>query len=618
MNNNKSIVYEQGLDLPKNKNMINKIKTLFKHLNKYFIISFIIIFISIVFKYPSLSIHSEIFAEMGTDFLQNALYKTVFENFWDVVYVYAMLLPRVITILLVKVFEIVNNFPIAAQFMSITLISFFASVLNLNVFRKIIYSDKIRFILSISLGLVADYQLNSFIYFTYFGIIFCSLMFFVNKEKLKFPYYLGALLLNSLLLASKAQYIVMLPIILCFLIYSIIKNNKKSIIFYLVSITAVFYQLFVMVFLRTEWRVKGAPTTIISIVVASINSIIGLLNSYVSYILSFEPLRLFLKYNLNYTNLRNIIHISSIKVYILIFLIGIILLLTLVTVTYSFIKLYQKNEKKTLIIFVLCNLIAFGTLMLFTMSYFPGSKSLHLITVGKNRAHYFVAFFIYFGIVTLFSKSFEIKAITSKIIKIGTIIVLALMFLEPLVSFYTPGIGGDPYSNSINSYSQWETYDYLLTYEDYCIPINPYPWIMSLNCYELNPNINFTSNIRVDTLNLNKYFKNQNQILLRAIMIENDNITPLNEPFVIALNQKGEELGKAKLLTNKNNKYLYFLFEEKVSPNMIILVNQNRTIAFYPKIKLFGTIESNKNNYQNVYSFNYIANTYPYLEIYPN
>lgn len=605
--------------------MMNKIKSFFKQTNKYFIASFLLIFISIVIKYPTLSTNAEIYAEMGGNFFYNALHKTVIENLWDVnFYIYLMWLPRIITIILVKGFWITNNFPIIAQFIVIALVSFFASILNLNVFRKVISSDKIRFMLSISLGLVADYELYTFIFFAYFGIIFCGLMFFVDQEKLRWPYFIGALVLNFLLLGSKAQYVVLLPVILVFLVYSVIKRHKKSVMFYFTSVVALCFQLFVMIFTRTDWKIKGPPTTILSLFAASISSIMGLLNSYISYVLSFEPLRLYLKDNLNYTDLKNILQIDNLGVYLLIMAISILLLITFAAIIYSLIKLYQKKEKKTLIIFALCNIMAFGCLMLFTMSYFPGSQSVHLITVGKNRAHYFVAFFIYLGVVTLFAKCFETKAITSKLMKVLTIVVLALMFIEPAVSFYTPTIGSDPYSDTTNSYSQWQSYKQLLTYEDYCIPLNPDPWIMNHSCYKLNHEINFTYDVPVKEIDLSKYFDNPERISIRAIIIENNqldennnknnNLTDLKEPQIIALNKNNDELGRAKLLTNRNNKYLYFLFEEKVSPQKIMLMDQNETIQFYPKIRLFGIIKSSKENEQKLsYLDKLIKN--PYFEI---
>lgn len=129
-------------------------------------------------------------------------------------------------------------------------------------------------------------------------------------------------------------------------------------------------------------------------------------------------------------------------------------------------------------------------------------------------------------------------------------IFVALNFsILPILTFQ------DPYSITKNSFSQWKNYSPLLHGDEYCIPINPFPWSMQYNCKTLY--LEETAKIR-KSIDLSQY------TTISAVVLIKPQISPFGyEPDLVLLNQDNIEIGKGKRLTDLHNDFIYYKFNTK-------------------------------------------------------
>ncbi len=215
----------------------------FKNLNWYFLLSFLSIFVYIFFKYPTLSYHSELWAEQGTNYLYHAINSSFMVNLLATDAGYLVLIPRLIAYFAVKIFPI-YYFPYLTNLFGLIFVSFTISFINSCKFRSLISSDCYRFVISLILGyfLLPYHENLTYVNFSYHGLLLCSLLLFFPVNKLKFSLRIALSLFIALLCLNKFHYVIFFPIYFVITITGVRKKRPNS-LFYLPSLVAFVIQI---------------------------------------------------------------------------------------------------------------------------------------------------------------------------------------------------------------------------------------------------------------------------------------------------------------------------------------------------------------------------------------
>lgn len=516
-----------------------------RKINLYFWVGFVFTFLYIVRSFPSLSYDTELWAELATNFYHNARYSSFYENIWVTDAGYLPWLQRFISVIIIKVFKMYDYFPYICQFIGISLISFFCSLINLFQFRKIIKTDFTRFVISIvlGLGLFSQYDEFTFINFSYYGIFFIVLSFFFNKEKLSTLQFLFFLFFSVLTINAKGYFIVTLPIFLIHLTYYIWRKQRREIIYNLIMIFAISIQFITMINYRRYYQ----P-----------DSDLKALNLF------HFPMSL-----LNYlsSTVLLVFDISSQYAIVLVFFILVVLIFT-----YYHIKIRNYNVLRFVFI-ATAVAIASLTLNLFALSNFQWSESFSLPVIKLHRSVFISNNLIWFSLAVLFF-SIPLK-LKSKMLRYGFI-----LFSILLIQYYMTRVKVlrlDPPKKF--SYSQWRDYKVVLTFDDFCLPVNPYNWQYQKDCKELSRDSLQNSNIRAII-----WEKNVTEILNRNLKIKT----------IVALDKMDKPIGTAHLLNTINDPiFQYYLFQERVSPHKLKYYDEKMEEVDVKdsKMKIYGALK---------------------------
>lgn len=210
-----------------------------KKLNYFFLFSMAFISLFHFALHHTFVFSGEPIQEGATILFSNAYFNSKWkQNIWTTDTGYLVWLPMAISVFLVKVFGIVKNFFIYSQIISVFFIAFFASMLCLNSFRNLISSNFARFLIALYIGIFVYGSTLEFVLFNnfaYTGISFALLLPFMDKERLGYPTLLFLSTIAMLLLASKAYFIIFLPLYIAFGLVAVIRKEFKSFIFFGIS-----------------------------------------------------------------------------------------------------------------------------------------------------------------------------------------------------------------------------------------------------------------------------------------------------------------------------------------------------------------------------------------------
>ena len=184
--------------------------------NRLFYASFLLILLYIFLRFPSLSYRAEAFAETGWLFFDSARGQNALDTIFQLEVGYLPFFQNIISLIVVKVLRIVDYYPYWMQGISAVSIAFFSSLINLKAFRPAINDDLTRFVagLVIGIGVFTEYELYTFINFTYFGLVYALLIIYMDIEKMKWWAYAPALFLSVITLTSKPHFAAFLPVYL--------------------------------------------------------------------------------------------------------------------------------------------------------------------------------------------------------------------------------------------------------------------------------------------------------------------------------------------------------------------------------------------------------------------
>jgi hypothetical protein len=573
--------------------------TSIKHLDLYIFLfsTIIIIFIKFI-QFPSLTYNAEMFEENATNFFINAYKLNVFADLVTTDAGYLPLTQRIISIILVKAFHLVSLYPFISQIIAITFIGIASSIINLNYFRILNSSLLVRFILGISIGLISDYELNAFINFIYYGALLLFLCIIINKEALNRIQLFFVSLGSFLIMLSKGQYVVFIPIFILAALMHFRKKQYKSFIFYLCSTASGFIQLGIMFsnLNKTESNHNLALLPYFAI------------KTIYYFILTYR--HVFMGYITKE-------HISLLEIAILIILFII-----------AFKKLIENNEKNILYIFLAGNFIAICSLFLtVVVSNSNISQKINPTASVSNTKSVIISPENIPKIVNIDTQNekniFSVKHFANLrslfisnllIFLTGTLVLLTLLprklhkIIFLLVLFFTSGAFGqikaeEIYAKKAQSYSQWEIYSQLLSKKQYCIPINHYPALLKENCDYLlyKDQDSLLSDAKpVKNIILSELAPQAYKWKIQAVILINkpNQFTKASSLNLFAYNKNGEVIGTARQLSPGNYDYIYYLFDTPVtSVKQLIWKNSDGKIMMItPNLIVFGNNSSGVNS----------------------
>jgi len=404
---------------------------------------------------PNFTLGGEMWAEMATDFFKTANNPSYFKKIFDVP-LYAPYVPlpqRLIAFAGNQLHLPAKTIPFFYTWSCIIITCMMVATFCLARFRILVRNDYLRFFVSISILLVADFETRTFLSFTYFSAFFATILAclaFVD-DKNEIPYYAWTI---PILITSKPITLAALPCMI--LVATASKRRFRDITIVTIILTAA--QVLNMSRLMNP-LVNVKSISIISRLIASFEYFFGFLGGYI------------LGHNFYINN--------SISIFV-----GIIILVSILT--FSF---FRRNNGTILILA--------GVLMLYSNTFittFGMSDSwnldLRILTGIPVFRHIIPAFFSSILIICgILASYFDcIKNCSSLIQKnnLSAFIFLLWFFTSGWFTYATI-ISKEPVSPTLNN-SQWQNMSTAIDagISPLCVPLDPWwpdrLWVYGINC----------------------------------------------------------------------------------------------------------------------------------------
>ncbi len=567
------------------------------HWNIPFFLAIALILIGVSLRFPSFSTHAEVFAESGLSFFYYAHHAPLLQNIFEFqIYNYLTWLPRLVAVLTVKVLNATAHYHQITQWSALGCSAIFYALFCLKAFRSLLPSDLARFLISVALGigLLGDYELYAFINFTYHGLFLLIVLPFVNLQRWSQKRLIALLALVVLVVTSKTHSVAFLPFYGLLLLlgwfgfpfgspmplgnrsnssyggevlslgsagdafrnrmlpgrlwHGIMWHTNRSHLFYGLITAFIGLQLIANYIANTYFHFFRAPQQV-----------------RLSELLQ-EAIFFFLK---SYAHL--LFPTSFLKASY-----GLSIGLTVaVIIGLSGVALYQFRRASGRIasyFFIYVNALAF--INVFLLVYLIQSFPLEFNNWDtpnlpfQNRWFLLSLMGILLGMFVLI-----VGRITSRNKQAAVTIGILLYLIWANLDYHT--VHHNYLTEPSQSHSQWSQYHGLTEHEDYCIPINPYPYLLNHRCSELEQ-VAFQEGQFVSS-RLPHYW------IRGLIVIEGG--TGLSPPYsLVAYDEQGNAIGQAERLTPEGYVYPYFVFHPKVTPHRLQLVNAEGN-PFLPSVK---------------------------------
>lgn len=528
----------------------------------FFWCAFVAIIIIKIIHFPSLTVRPEIFAETGINFFYHAFHSSLWENITTLDSAYLPWFPRLIAVITVKFLHIITLYPFIVQWFSIAFIALSCGIIALPAFRVLITSDFARFLLAIAVSVIQDYDLNTFVNFTYYGVILAFLVFYIDIEKLQQKKFIATVVLLFLIFPSKPYFVIFAPFYFLSFLHAYYKKYKKTAILYFCTLIAFVIQALTMLLNRDFWLQRPGNIT------TSLNFFEILKKAGAYFISTYE---------------KTFFGASPLALSHHIFLWLLILVICTLTI-----RAWRQKNMRVVHIFLASHTMAFLAILLsiLTIDNIQTPSSLFdFPDILTNRRFFFSAILLFIGNSIIISSFFK-----NQHVQIGCI-----LFFILTSGFFGIQRGNEFYTTKEISYSQWGFYNELVNDEHYCIPVNPYPWIMAYNCeYLLAPS---TDQIQTTSQITSYYLSGTSTDLLNdelhAIILDQrtKQIPPDTTVTIIAYDRNHDLLGTAKQIIPSTFDYVYFLFDTPVHDVTSIEFFQENTdmpVSLVPRFIFMG------------------------------
>ncbi len=529
--------------------------------NPFFLSSVVLILILASVRYPSLTTRAEVWAETGTNFFYNAYYGGLWDNLWATDAGYLPWLQRFLAVIVVKAFGVVHYYPVVIQYCAVLFIALACSFINLRPFRALVPSDAVRFLLGLSLSVVPVYQAWTFVNFPYFGFFFALLVPFLDAERWGRGKLAGVCLFFFLLFSSKPYFLVFAPVVLALAVDHGRNRRWRSLALY----AAAFISNCLQGGMILLTKVSGGPT-VDSPALSSL-SLPGMAGKAFNFLCQII-LAVLAPFPLSGT-----VQVA-----------GTLLLLAALAGTALYFT-HRRGRTEVVRFFLLSLAVGYGAMLfscltLTAYSTGPMSWSTKFIPGAylQWRSNFFASFAVYLGFAVLFLEL--VRRVPAQLV-LAALLGLFFQgrdFFSRQVEFYP-----DPQ----DSWSRWALYHRLLALDSYCIPVNPYPWVMGRDCARIDlPSA--VPGIPAQRIEVNPPGGGGDGTLwVRGLITGNDFFG--RRAFLTAFDPAGRELGTAANISGWGEKTVYFVFPREVSPAFMSFVDgAGRSIPVASEMVVYG------------------------------
>ncbi len=438
-------------------------KTFVNKNNSYFDFSYVYFILVIIFYstfnvyFNSWSTSGEMWAEMATNYYKISQEGTFLNQLFAPDAGYTPLLQRIVAFLVSIINTDFSFIPYLYTWSAIILSAILVGSFCLNYFRSLIESDLTRFLISLIILLVIDWESATFINFTYLNTFFISIFIAVSLQKNVQDAPLYAFII-PLLVVNKVYILVVFPLLLLSLY---VVKKRYRIIFFLSLIMSVI-QIFQVIsnFLTTNSVYNGEGYTFISKIISSF---------YYFFVYNLRDLLGFDKFDTIYTYSKS-----------LSFILGFLF------VSFAIYTIYRKKNKVSP--FILIGLtISYLTYFLNTVVHSPMytiETQNVILYMNRHLLTGFIGFlFIFTGVIISWSEDIKIVIIRKYLLIVFLFLwVYSGSWIYEGIKNIKPGFITSKWQDTANliDYTKWQTLP-KITEDIYntrpCIPLDPYPWV---------------------------------------------------------------------------------------------------------------------------------------------
>lgn len=531
----------------------------YRRINYYICMSVIGTVTMIMCFFPSASVAAENYAEAATNYFMAAYEKGWIESLKQLDAGYLPLLPRIISLILVKILHVGTSFAIITQWIAIILLALFTSLFNLKTFRQLIPSDFIRFIVGfvIGTGLFHDYELFMFINFSYLALVPCLLVMFFNLENMKKWKIVLLAIVGFLLVSSKAYFITFFPFYGLLFLYYFFKKKYKSAIFYGVATISMCIQIIVVISNRSTWTTQSVGENVDT---SLSHMIFQLISLYIHNVYWY------------FFEVSNSMTSGFGKFMVMVFL---------VLISLAIIYFVRKNGNKKIFAFILVTQLL--AIMALTLSLsVPYVKEMSVWSPGfeipYNRHFIFSNVLIFLGVLVAFIHTFKSRKVQ---------FVMVSIFLAIYILNGYKGTDFYPYENM--SYSQWQE-NFSAFEQRGCVPVNPNPWMI---CKEGTKYFAPVAVVDEDpVLSVDVAESNPESLNWKETGLVLDKKNPWNQKLKLVLyNQNFKKIGESVETSNPTYRYGYFKFDKELNVSRVeFYTERGQPVSLTnPILTFFGT-----------------------------
>lgn len=541
---------------------------------KLYFVTVILMYCLITIKASVVTIFTEPFAEIVTNYFVNATTMKTINALFSTDAGYLPLYQRLITLIAIKGFRMSPR-------MSVILMQNFAMLLMLSINSVFILNNYkkygnifFRFTVSLILGsfsIFPFFETHVFVDLPYFNLVAIILISLLDFESLSKKKFILLMISVPILCFSKSYFLLFLPIsVLISIIFWKKISRRQKIYLFLLGLSALF-QVMYMYFNKDGWKVYSNSDVNLNFIDIANNI--------------FYPI---------FQNVRYIFYPNTISINILDMNL-IFSIITILGVISGIYYLYRYRNKESVISAALI-MITFGATLLNIVSKISNDKISWESTPGiiENRHSFFILIpIIFFGILFIYNYLKEEKDERKKS-RIYTLVGL-LLFTRFLI------FDNSLLPNLKESYSDWSIYSKFYNENEYLIPIEPSFWSTSKNVdvhytgyRDIHPVIR--DDARIKKIFLSPYIVKQiheinfeSPIYLTHLYLTRLRADNFNKLKVRGYDSNGNVVVELNQLNDKSRKNIGFRNYKRVKISKIEVFTEDSQEAYVFPTVLYGT-----------------------------